>query len=145
MPRQHFLRSLALLVLAFLCAWPLLGQPRRIAYFPYDEAGRNLAALDPGSLLLERNVMLTNFHQLGNISLRLSFDRQNWADYSLGPYYSSLFNTEGQAGFYVGLVTDHGGGRRIRKEYYLTRGRCYSVYWNAANSCWDAQENRCQR
>lgn len=151
------LRSRNWHVLVFLLIWTSQVQsqreepsttmppPERLLYFAYEETGKNIAALDPGNLLLEKSVLLTNLYQGGNISFSLSFDKQSWARFGMGPHYSSFFNMRNQLGCYIVLITDYGPENKIRKEYYLSRGRCYSVFWNTSGKCWDMQENPCRR
>ncbi|MEM9836598.1 MAG: hypothetical protein AAF828_08855 [Bacteroidota bacterium] len=119
--------------------------PERQLYFAYEESGLNVAALDPGNLLLAKSVLLTNLYRDGNISFSLSFDKKNWARFGMGPRYSSFFNMKDQLGCYCILITDYGPDNKIKKEYYLSRGRCYSVFWNSQQACWDMQENPCRR
>lgn len=134
-----------LLFLFCLLPFLLIAQPERLAYFPYDPAGESVVALDPGDLLLAESVLLTNLFPSGNVSFSLSFDRKTWAKYGIGPHYSSFFSMKNQLGCYCVLITDYGSNNKVRKEYYLSRGRCYSVFWNQSEGCWDVQENRCRR
>ena len=122
-----------------------LPPPERLMYFAYEEAGKNVAVLDPGNLLLEKSVLLTNLYKGGNVSFSLSFDKKSWARFGMGPHYSSFFNMRNQMGCHIALITDYGPQNKIRKEYYLSRGRCYSVFWNGTDKCWDMQENPCRR
>lgn len=122
-----------------------LPPPERLLYFAYEQAGKNVAALDPGNLLLEKSVLLTNLYRGGNVSFSLSFDKRSWARFGMGPQYSSFYNMRNQLGCYIVLITDYGPDNKIRKEYYLSRGRCYSVFWNVNDQCWDMQENPCRR
>lgn len=136
------------LVLFLMVVGFALGQdppPERINYFPYGEEGENVAALDPGNLLISQSVLLTNLYPSGNVSFSLSFDRKNWARYGMGPLYSSFFGMKNLAGCYCRIITDYGEDNKIVKEYFLTRGHCYSVFWNQEKGCWDVQENSCKR
>ena len=117
--------------------------PQRLAYFPDDVAF--YATLDPGAELLARSLILTNRFKNGNVSFSLSFDRQNWAGYALGPKYSSLFSLSGQPGCYFRIITTRADGERIEKEYFLGRGRCFGIFFNRQENCWDLEENSCKR
>lgn len=131
----------------FLAASALSGQPQRLNYFLETDTLQpaNTAALDPGDLLLQQGILVTNQYSAGNISFQLSFDRQAWASFGLGPRYSSIFSLQDRGGCYFEVTTSYGKDRKVRKEYYLNRGRCYSVYWNAKEKCWDMKRNRCRR
>lgn len=117
--------------------------PQRLAYFPDDVAF--YATLDPGAELLARSLILTNRFKGGNVSFSLSFDRRNWAGYALGPNYSSLFSLSGQPGCYFKITTTRPSGERVVKEYYLGRGRCFGIFFNRKDNCWDLEENPCKR
>jgi hypothetical protein len=117
--------------------------PQRVAYFPDDAA--LYATLDPGAELLARSMILTNRFKGGNVSFSLSYDRNNWAGYALGPNYSSLFSLSGQPGCYFKIVTTRPSGERVVKEYFLGRGRCFGIFFNRQENCWDLEENPCKR
>lgn len=135
---------IALLLLTYYGC--LFAQPERINYFRQgDSLQQQTATLDPGDLLLSQGILVTNQYEGSNISFQLSFDRQSWASFGLGPLYSSIFSLKNQAGCYFEITTIYGEERQIRKEYYLSRGKCYSVYWNPKESCWDMKANRCRQ
>lgn len=136
-------QSFVLLFLVFSSSY-LSGQPERENYFPASGPDQ-LAQLDPGTLLQARSVLLTNRFDSANVSVSLSFDGENWANYGLGPRYSSFFNMKGEPGCIARLVTTYSPERRIEKRYYLDRGRCYGIFWNRQKGCWDIEENRCRR
>ncbi|MEL6393834.1 MAG: hypothetical protein AAFY36_01220 [Bacteroidota bacterium] len=122
----------------------LYAQPERENYFPADGPAQ-VAQLDPGDVLLAKSILLTNRFDTANVSFSLSFDGKSWADFALGPRYSSFFNMKGEAGCVARLVTSYGPNQKIEKRYYLDRGHCYGIFWNAAAGCWDVEENRCRR
>lgn len=122
---------------------PAEATPQRLAYFPDDVAF--YATLDPGAELLARSLILTNRFRNGNVSFSLSFDRQTWAGYALGPNYSSLFSLSGQPGCYFKILTTRPDGERVEKEYFLGRGRCFGIFFNRQENCWDLEENSCKR
>lgn len=122
----------------------LSAQPERENYFPANRPNQ-MAQLDPGDLLLAKSVLLTNRFDTANVSFSLSFDGQSWADFALGPRYSSFFNMKGESGCIAKLVTSYGPSQKIEKQYYLDRGHCYGIFWNIAAGCWDVEENRCRR
>lgn len=125
----------------------LASQPQRLNYFLESDSlpSAEVVALDPGDLLLQQGILVTNQYSSGNISFQLSFDRQAWASFGLGPRYSSIFSLQNRGGCYFEVTTSYGEDRKVRKEYYLNRGRCYSVYWNSKEQCWDMKRNRCRR
>ncbi|PHI21117.1 hypothetical protein CEQ90_03585 [Lewinellaceae bacterium SD302] len=126
----------------------MASQPVRLTYFPATDSmltDPNVTALDPGDLLLQQGILVTNQFPTSDISFKLSFDRQAWGSYGLGALYSSIFSLQNQAGCYFEVTTTYSEDRVVRKEYYLNRGRCYSIYWNKKDSCWDMKRNRCRR
>lgn len=139
---QYFRTYVALLLLVS-GGLQLAAQPGRLAYFPDDTL--YLAAMDPGDEILARNLILTNQHVGANVSFSLSFDKENWNGFALGPRYSSLFDLQGLAGCYVQVRTRLSKDVVTEKQYYLPRGRCFSFYYNRQEQCWDVVENRCRR
>ena len=136
--------KILLLPLLLLASLTLAAQPVRENYFPATGPDQ-LAQLDPGTQLQARSVLLTNRFDSANVSISLSFDGQTWANYALGPRYSSFFNMKGQPGCIARLITSYSSENKIEKRYFLDRGRCYGIFWNPIEGCWDIEENRCRR
>ncbi|MEM6396982.1 MAG: hypothetical protein AAF741_11605 [Bacteroidota bacterium] len=122
----------------------LSAQPERENYFPADLPD-NIARLDPGDVLLAESILLTNRFDTANVSVSLSFDGLQWGNFALGPKYSSFFNMKDQPGCIARLITNYGPSQKIEKKYYLDRGHCYGIFWNASAGYWDIEENRCRR
>lgn len=137
-PNRFFLA-----LLPFILGIGLAAQPTRMTYTLSTDSAR-VAALDPGDLLLQQGILLTNQNSTTNVSFRLSFDQQQWVRFALGPLYSSIFSLHDQGGCYFEITTLHEGGVEIRKEYLLSRGGCYSVLWSEFEHCWIVNGNRCR-
>lgn len=131
--------ALLICVLALSSAW---AQPERLTYAPDEEA--YYAILDPGSELLARNLLLTNRQTRSTISFALSFDKEAWNYFGLGPRYSSFFDLQGNLGCYIKVRTQKRDGTVEEKIYFLSRGRCFSLFWNQAKGYWDVEENPCR-
>lgn len=120
----------------------LSAQPERLLYF--KNSVRTHAALDPGQELLDRNLLISNQTHTSNVSFELSFNKNDWSGFALGPLYSSMYSLQGNNGCYIRVRTYL--GQDIREIiYFLLRGKCYSVYWNTIEQRWDIVENPCRR
>ncbi len=139
MQLSRFTLALLVLLLGGLRAY---AQPERLSYFPDDVAF--YATLDPGDEILARNLLLTNRQTGTNVSFLLSFDKQQWNGFAIGPRYSSIFNLKGEAGCYIRIRTRRRDQTLVDREYFLPRGRCFGVYWNREQMCWDVEENPCR-
>ena len=132
------------LLALYLCAF---GQddrpPQRLLYFA--DSGRSFSALDPGEEILRRNLLISNQASGYNVSFALSFNKDSWSGYALGPRYSSIFSMDGQEGCYIRIQTQSGAPDSVSEVvYFLIRGKCYSVYWNTEQRRWDLVENACR-
>ena len=136
------------LLLGILAFWVLgfgqaAQQPQRMLYFP--DSGRSFSALDPGQELLQRNLLISNQASGYGVSFALSFDKDSWNGFALGPRYSSIFSLNGQEGCFIRIRTQLGGEKPVTEVvYFLIRGKCYSVYWNTEIKRWDLVENACR-
>ncbi|MEM1215791.1 MAG: hypothetical protein AAGJ82_08915 [Bacteroidota bacterium] len=135
---------LLVLVARSLVAQQLPEQPQRLHYFP--DSGRGYGVLDPGQEILQRNLLISNQASANNVSFSLSFNKEGWNRFGLGPRFSSIFNLDGQEGCYIRVRTRWGQEAHQVREvvYFLIRGKCYSVYWNTQLSRWDIVENPCR-
>ncbi len=122
----------------------VLAQPERMLYFP--DSGRNYSSLDPGQELLQRNLLISNQASSYNVSFALSFDKESWSGFALGPRYSSIYSLKGEEGCFIRIPTFLKSSEKDVSEivYFLIRGKCYSVYWNTALKRWDLVENACR-
>ena len=135
-----FIGALAFWVLGFS---QVTDQPQRLLYFP--DSGRSFSALDPGQELLQRNLLISNQASGYGVSFALSFDKDRWSGFALGPRYSSIFSLNGQEGCFIRIRTQLGGEKPVTEVvYFLIRGKCYSVYWNVEFKRWDLVENACR-
>lgn len=133
------------LIACWLCSFGQeVNQPQRLTYFP--DTGRNYSALDPGQELLQRNLLISNQAGGYGVSFALSFDQAQWNGFALGPRYSSIFSLDGKEGCYIRIRTQFSKTTDGLTEivYFLIRGKCYSVYWNASLKRWDLVENACR-
>lgn len=137
------------LILGALAFWVIgfgqtTNQPQRLLYFP--DSGRSFSALDPGQELLQRNLLISNQASRYGVSFALSFDKDAWNGFALGPRYSSIFSLNGKEGCFIRIRTQNSADTTDMTEvvYFLIRGKCYSVYWNAEFKRWDLVENACR-
>ncbi|PTM10292.1 MAG: hypothetical protein DA408_16350 [Bacteroidetes bacterium] len=119
-------------------------QPQRLLYFP--DTGRSFSALDPGEEILQRNLLISNQAAGYGVSFSLSFDKEAWNGFALGPRYSSIFSLNGKEGCFIRVRTQLNASPDglLEVVYFLIRGKCYSVYWNSAMKRWDLVENACR-
>ncbi|MEL7222206.1 MAG: hypothetical protein AAGJ93_12860, partial [Bacteroidota bacterium] len=100
------------MLIGWFLAWCLcaFGQddrpPQRLLYFA--DSGRSFSALDPGEEILRRNLLISNQASGYNVSFALSFNKDSWSGYALGPRYSSIFSMDGQEGCYIRIQTQSG-------------------------------------
>ncbi len=137
------LKTLLALLIFWIAALPGWAQPERLAYFPDDQ--EYIAILDPGDEILARNLLLTNRQAKTTVSFALSFDKEQWNFFGLGPRYSSLFDLKGSLGCYIKVRTRRREQTQAEEKiYFLGRGRCFSLFWNREEGCWDVEENPCR-